>query len=298
MRRATPHDRTALSPRTALSLPIALSPYSKPGRPKPNGLPIRLYRYVRTCVHVGEGVATTLLVFPLVSPARKRALVKRWSGRLLRILAVDAQVQGDIGARGGNVLVVANHISWLDIFVLNSVHPVRFVAKSELARWPIVGAMITGAGTLFIERTKRRDTRRVNHHVAHVLAAGDVVAIFPEGTTTDGTDMLPFKSSLLQPIVEAAGHVQPVAIRYRAPDGTQSVAPAYVGDTSFAQSFWEVCGARALTVQLIATAALPAREGHRRTLAREAENAIRTVLSAPDDAMAPGIPAGLRGEHP
>jgi 1-acyl-sn-glycerol-3-phosphate acyltransferase len=159
-----------------------------------NATPVRLYRYVRTCVHVGSGVATTLLVFPLVSPARKRWLVKRWSRRLLRILAVEARLHGDIGARGGNVLIVANHISWLDIFVLNSVHPVRFVAKSELARWPVIGAMIRGAGTLFIERTQRRDTRRVNHRVAAVLAAGDVVAIFPEGTTTDGVDMLPFKS--------------------------------------------------------------------------------------------------------
>src|SRR5450631_3116401 len=177
-----------------------MTPNQAPVQQKPNWLPIRIYRYVRTCVHVGEGVVTTLFVFPLVSSARKRALVKRWSQRLLRILVVEARLHGDIGARGGNVLIVANHISWLDIFVLNSVHPVRFVAKSELARWPIVGAMINGAGTLFIERTQRRDTRRVNHHVARVLASGDVVAIFPEGTTTDGLDMLPFKSSLLQPI--------------------------------------------------------------------------------------------------
>jgi 1-acyl-sn-glycerol-3-phosphate acyltransferase len=261
-----------------------------------NSPPVRLYRYVRTCVHVGAGVATTVFVFPLVSPARKRALVKRWSKRLLRILAVEARVQGELGARGGNVLIVANHISWLDIFVLNSVHPVRFVAKSELARWPVVGAMIRGAGTLFIERTKRRDTRRVNHRVAEVLASGDVVAIFPEGTTTDGIEMLPFKSSLLQPIVEAAGYVQPVAIRYRAPDGTPSVAPAYVGETSFAESFWEVCGARALTVELIVTEALPAREGHRRHLARDAESSIRTVLAAPDDATEPALPSGRPGK--
>jgi 1-acyl-sn-glycerol-3-phosphate acyltransferase len=259
-----------------------------------NSGPLRVYRYVRTCVHVGAGVSTTLFVFPLVSPTVKRALVKRWSRRLLRILAVEARVHGEIAARGGNVLVVANHISWLDIFVLNSVHPVRFVAKSELARWPVVGAMIRGAGTLFIERTKRRDTRRVNHHVAAVLASGDVVAIFPEGTTTDGLGLLPFKSSLLQPIVEAQGHVQPVAIRYRAPDGTLSVAPAYVGETTFAESFWQVCGVRALTVELIATTALPARDGHRRALARDAERAIRTVLAAPDAATAPGTP----GRHP
>jgi 1-acyl-sn-glycerol-3-phosphate acyltransferase len=251
-----------------------------------NRAPVRVYRYVRTCVHVGAGVATTLFVFPLVSPMRKRALVKRWSKRLLRILAVDTRLHGTLSPRGGNVLVVANHISWLDIFVLNSVHPVRFVAKSELADWPIIGAMIRGAGTLFIERTKRRDTHRVNHRVAEVLAGGDVVAIFPEGTTTDGIGMLPFKSSLLQPIVEAKGHVQPVAIRYRAPDGSLSVAPAYVGDTSFAESFWQVCGVRALTVELIATTALPAHAGHRRQLARDAERSIRRVLAAPGAATA------------
>ena len=113
------------------------------------------------------------------------------------------------------MLVVANHISWLDIFVLNAHHPVRFVAKAEIAKWPVVSRMIRGAGTVFIERERRRDTHRVNHQMAHVLANGDVVAIFPEGTTTYGTDVLPFKSSLLQPIVEAEGHVQPVAIRYR-----------------------------------------------------------------------------------
>jgi 1-acyl-sn-glycerol-3-phosphate acyltransferase len=266
-----------------------------PTHHKPLPSAVRLYRYVRTCVHLGAGVATTLFVFPLVSSARKRALVKRWSRGLLRILAVRTRVHGDLRARGGNVLIVANHISWLDIFVLNSVHPVRFVAKSELARWPIVGALSRGAGTLFIERTKRRDTHRVNHHVAEVLARGDVVAIFPEGTTTDGRDMLSFKSSLLQPIVEAAGHVQPVAIRYRAPDGTLSVAPAYVGDTTFAQSFWHVCGVRALTVDLIATAPLPAREGHRRELARAAERSIRTALAAPDALMEPASRAGHRG---
>ena len=133
--------------------------------------------------------------------------------------------------------------------------------------------------------------------MARVLAGGDVVAIFPEGTTTDGTDLLPFKSSLLQPIVEAAGHVQPVAIRYRGPDGELSVAPAYVGETTFAESFWNVCGARALTVELIATAALPARAGHRRQLARVAEDFIRTALAAPDDATEPATPAGRRDGH-
>jgi 1-acyl-sn-glycerol-3-phosphate acyltransferase len=248
-------------------------------RRRGNPLPVTCYRWTRTCVHVLAGVATTMVVFPLVSETRKRRLVKRWSARLLRILKVEARVDGELAAPGGNVLVVANHISWLDIFVLNAHHPVRFVAKAELAKWPVVSRMIRGAGTVFIERERRRDTHRVNHQMARVLGGGDVVAIFPEGTTTYGTEVLPFKSSLLQPIVEAEGHVQPVAIRYRTLDGEIAMAPTYVGDTSFAASFWAVCGERRLTVELTARPALPARAKHRRELARAAEASIRRALA-------------------
>ena len=237
------------------------------------------------------GVATTMFVFPLVSDTRKRRLVKRWSARLLRILKVQARIDGELATAAGNVLVVANHISWLDIFVLNAHHPVRFVAKAELARWPVVSRMIRGAGTVFIERGRRRDTHRVNQKMARVLADGDVVAIFPEGTTTHGGDVLPFKSSLLQPIVDAAGHVQPVAIRYRAANGEHSIVPAYVGDLSFLRSFWRVTGARSLVVDLHASPALAARAAHRRDLARSAEDAIRAALAQPAAGTAPGTPA-------
>jgi len=93
-------------------------------------------------VHVIEGVATTSLVFPFAAPARRRALVQRWSARLLNMLGVDCRVHGRLGVDGGNVLIVANHVSWLDIFVLNAICPVRFVAKAELARWPLVGNLV------------------------------------------------------------------------------------------------------------------------------------------------------------
>ena len=125
-------------------------------------LPVRCWRWTRTCVHVLEGVATTLVVFPLVGEPRRRALVRHWSRRLLAILAVEARVAGDLAAHRGNVLVVANHVSWLDIFVLNAHRPVRFVAKAEIAKWPFVSQLVRGAGTVFIERERRRDTHRVN----------------------------------------------------------------------------------------------------------------------------------------
>ena len=244
-----------------------------------NSFPVQLYRALRTCVHVLHAIALTALVFPWLDSSARRARVKRWSVRLLEILAVSIVVRGDLDLREGNVLVVANHVSWLDIFVLNAIHPVRFVAKAELGRWPIAGAMVRSAGTLLIERAKRHDTQRVNHYIAEVLAAGDVVAIFPESTTSDGATTLPFKSSLLQPIVEAAGRVAPVAIRYQGRDSTRSLAPAYVGDLTFMASVWRVCGEESLFVTLDAPPAIEAGGRHRRELARMAETIIQTALA-------------------
>lgn len=254
----------------------------------------RAWRATRVTLHGAQGLGTTLCVFPFVSVARKRTLIKRWCARLLALLNVQARVQGALQADGGNLLIVANHVSWLDIFVLNAQQPARFVAKSELARWPLAGRLIRGAGTIFVERERRRDTRRVNHHAAQALASGDVVAVFPEGTTTDGTTLLRFHASLLQPIVESHGRVQPVTLRYRDARGAPSTAPAY-GDETFASSFWRVCGERGLVVDVIASTPIHARQLHRRDLARQAEGVIRTALALPADATAPGTPAAPAG---
>jgi 1-acyl-sn-glycerol-3-phosphate acyltransferase len=256
---------------------------------QPTPLPLRVARSVRVTAHVFAGLATTLVVFPFVAPPRRQALTRRWSQRLLRMLRIEARIHGlpESGLEG-NVLIVANHISWLDIFVLNSVQPARFVAKAELARWPVVGRLITGAGTLYIERERRRDTRQVNHRAAEALARGDVIAIFPEGTTTDGRTVLPFHGSLLQPIVDAAGRVQPIALRYRDAAGEHSDAPAYVGETTFLQSLWRVLGERTLVVEMHLAPPLHAHARHRRELSRAAEAAIRTALASPGSGSAPG----------
>ncbi len=258
-------------------------------------LPIRAWRAARVSAHVLGGIATQSIVFPRVTRERRRAITRRWCEKLLRLMNVEARVHGAFDARRGNVLIVANHISWLDIFVLNAQQPSRFVAKSELAAWPVVGRLIRGSGTLFIERARRRDTERVNRKAAEALRSGDALVVFPEGTTTDGSTVLKFHGSLLQPIVDADGDVLPVAIRYHDGDGERSLAPEYAGDTSFAASFWRVCGERRLAVELIAAPALPAGAAHRRELARAAENAIRTALAARDGATAPGRPGGRAG---
>jgi 1-acyl-sn-glycerol-3-phosphate acyltransferase len=248
-----------------------------PGERTP--LPLRLYRYVRVSLHVFQGVGSTALVFPLIALPKRRSMIRRWSAKLLKLMRIDAKVSG-LPAAGlpGNLLIVANHISGLDIFVLNTVEPGRFIAKSELRKWPLVGTMIAGCGTLFLDRASRRDAHRINGRARDVLAAGDTITIFPEGTTTDGTTLLPFHGSLLQPVVDAQGHVQSIAIRYCHADGTHSDAPAYVGETSFMASFWRVLGVRNLVVELTLPPPLPAAGRHRRELSQEAEDAIRAAL--------------------
>ncbi len=238
----------------------------------------RLWRATRVSLHLVAGLWTTVVVFPFAQPEGRRKRIRSWSARLLRLLDVEARVSGALDIGEGNVLIVANHISWLDIFVLNAHRPARFVAKSELARWPLAGRMFRNVGTIFVVRERRRDTRRVNDDAARALVGGDVVAVFPEGTTTDGGSVLRFRTALLQPIVESRGRVQPVAIRYQSAHGMRSTAPAYVGDESFITSFWRVCGERRLVAELIATPLIAAERVHRRELARLSESAIQTAL--------------------
>jgi 1-acyl-sn-glycerol-3-phosphate acyltransferase len=241
-------------------------------------------------VHVLQGVATTLFVFPLVSDAGRRTLVKRWSIRLLRILRVDVRIDGDIGVHRGNVMVVANHISWLAIFVISAAHPVRFVAKAEIAKWPVLAQMARGAGTVFIERQRPRDVLNVNHKMAQLLAQA-MSSRFPEGTPRSAWRAAAVwarccSRSSRRKVMSAGGHSIPDA-------GRRSLrAPAYVGDTSFVESFWCVCGERALTVELVARPALPARDRHRRDLARLAEASIRPALVGLASAREPDTDSG------
>ena len=226
-----------------------------------------------------------LFAFPALDQAARNAHIRRWSRRLLRVARVELRMTGALAHP--NVQVVANHVSWLDVFALHAVGPVRFVAKSEIARWPLAGRLVRGVGTLFVERARRRDAHRVNREVTGALAAGDIVAVFPEGTVTDGSRVLPFKSSLLQAVVDAGGSVQPVAIAYRTPAGERARAVAY-DDVSFLRSVWRIAGAPGVVADLVALPPIATRGRHRRDVAREAEAAIRAALASRASGSGPG----------
>ncbi len=137
-------------------------------------------------------------------------------------------------------MLVANHISWADIHALNSVVPLRFIAKSEIKAWPIFGYLATKANALFIDRTKRHDAARIVEATAQSLANGDNLCLFPEGTTTDGTEIKPFKSSLIQAAIHANAIIYPVAIRYPRLDGGINTKVAYAGETTLTESMQQV----------------------------------------------------------
>ncbi|HYE38348.1 MAG TPA: 1-acyl-sn-glycerol-3-phosphate acyltransferase [Ramlibacter sp.] len=199
---------------------------------------LALWRILRTLVHAIAGWLTIRLLFPRWSVQRREATVQAWAQRMLRILGIPLHVQGHAPAQGP-VLLVANHLSWLDILVLHAARHCRFVAKADVRHWPLVGTLATGGGTLYIEREKRRDAMRVVHHMAESLRAGEIVAVFPEGTTGDGQALLPFHANLLQAAISTAAPVQPVALRYL-DRRTQrdSAGPLYLGDDTLVGSLW------------------------------------------------------------
>ena len=234
-------------------------------------------RLVRVVVHVLHGLLIVLLRFSRLDAAARRERVLWWSRKLLTVCGIELIVDG--APRPGAKLVVDNHVSWLDIVALNAVSPARFVSKSEVQGWPLLNRLVSAADTLYIERERRRDALRVVHQVADALKAGDTVAVFPEGTTSDGTALLPFHANILQAAIATETPVQPVALRYSDARHAVSPAVAYVGDTSLVQSLWWVASARSLRVRVSFLAAQGTRHAERRALAERLSQQISDHLA-------------------
>ncbi len=239
---------------------------------------VGVFRAVRVLLHIVYALMIAV-IFPCFGPVLRRRIQQRWSVELLDILNVriDISAASPMHALHSGILVT-NHISWLDVFVLSAVSPTRFVAKSEVRKWPLIGWLCARTQTLFIERGRARDAARINKQVLELLQAGDSLAVFPEGTTTDGKRLAAFHASLLQPAVDAHAQVHPVAIRYQDPQGAHSIAAAYIDDVSFGASLWNIVCCPSLHVCLVATPSFNASGSDRRTLARKAGQQISDAL--------------------
>src|SRR3954467_8707029 len=161
-----------------------------------------IWRFLRALLHALAGWFTILVLFPRMDTQAQQARVQAWAHRMLQLLGIQLRLHGKPPLHGP-LLLAANHISWLDILVMHAARHCRFVSKSEVRGWPLVGTLATGGGTLYIERASRRDAMRVVHQMAASLQDGDIVAVFPEGTTSDGAGVLPFHANLLQAALSA-----------------------------------------------------------------------------------------------
>jgi 1-acyl-sn-glycerol-3-phosphate acyltransferase len=224
------------------------------------------------------------LIAPWLGAARRQRLVGRLSGGVLAVMGVRLETRG--AAATGPVLVVANHVSWLDVQVLNAVRSLRFVAKSETRRWPICGGIAAGFDTIFLERGNVRDAARVKARVASALAAGQSVAVFPEGTTTDGRSLGRFYAALFEAAIEAGVPVQPIALRYPRADGAANPAAAFVDDMTFLESLLLVAREPRLVARLTFAPAIDTSTRCRRRLAAQARRAIAEALDLPAVAAA------------
>ncbi len=250
---------------------------------------LRLYRLARLALHLFRGLAIAALLFPRMPESARRREMLRWSRKLLSILSVTLREEGVPERLPQRCMLALNHISWIDIFVIDARFPATFIAKSEVRAWPLVGWLSTLVGTLYIERGKRSAARHARQAIVAELERGTLVAVCPEGTTTFGRSLEPFHAALFQPAIDAGATVQPVALRYLDPAGRHTDAAGYVGETSLLASVWTIVSTRRMVARLSFLAQLPAGDQTRRALAEMAEAAIAESLDVPaPHSAAPG----------
>jgi len=233
--------------------------------------------FLRVMLHLVQGLCTSAFIFPFISTAGRDRRIKQWSAALLGILQVEVDIRNEAGANT-QALIVSNHISWLDIFVINSLQPCRFVAKADIRSWPALGWLCEKSGTIFIARGKQREVRRVYEGLVTSIRAGERIAFFPEGTTAAQGTLLPFHPNLFEAAIEAGVPVQPYALRYLDEQGNLHAAADFIGDMTFVDSMLLIMKTRKMTAQLILLPTIETTGAHRRDLSLQARQAIADKL--------------------
>lgn len=212
-------------------------------------------------------------------------LTRSWGRTMVRLLNIRCTLITTSNAnRPAPCFALCNHISYLDIIVVASAFPSLFVAKSDVARWPLLGLMAKAGGTIFVNRVSLRGGIHSAKDIVKALASGSSVTLFPEGTSTNGTTVLPFKPSIFTAVIEAQAPIQPVTIRYTAVDGDpvselNRDAVSWHGSMEFFPHFWNVLNLRSIDVRLIVHDRIPFSSGSTpRGLAEQTGEIVRSGL--------------------
>ena len=246
----------------------------------------------RVALHIVVALVVIAFGYPFFGAPRRDRLLGWWSRRVLAICGVTVRIivcpddtsgEAAICHSAEGAMLVMNHISWIDIYVVHTLRPAHFVAKAEIAAWPVIGYLTARTGTVFIERGKRRAVHDANRRVAEILVAGGFVAVFPEGTTTDGASLLPFHANLIQPAIDSHVPLAPVALRYVTREGARTRATAYIGDTNLFESMLAIMRNAPIVAELHLLPAIDVTKLTRHEAARAARAAIAATLGLPPE---------------
>jgi lyso-ornithine lipid O-acyltransferase len=199
----------------------------------PASLPKRIFRVIVRGCGLLWGIAGCLAEYLLrrlggrLSEKTRIEVLHRWSRKILPRMGIHVEVASSPAVAG---LIASNHLSYLDIVVYSAIAPCAFIAKREVRAWPGVGWIATLAGTIYVDRSRRSETHAIQPEIQSALAAGLRLFLFPEGTSSDGSRVLPFHSSLFQPAVDLQVPVSAACIEYAIPDGIAATEACYFGD--------------------------------------------------------------------
>ncbi len=220
-------------------------------------------------------------LLPPVRAKRLRDAIKvRWLRSFSRILNIKVTQYGSVAPPPA--LIVSNHVSWLDIIVLGQFAPGCFAAKSDIASWPVIGYLSRQAGTIFIRRGDKKQILQTTEMMAWQLRQQGNILVFPEGTTTDGKEVLDFHASLFQPALLSKAIIQPTAIRYL--HAAKETAP-FIGDDDFVAHLFKMLAIKSIEVRLDFLPVIESATITRNTACREARNQIVMALAADDLAV-------------
>jgi 1-acyl-sn-glycerol-3-phosphate acyltransferase len=237
----------------------------------------RIFTILQIIFHILKGCLILLLVFPWLKAEQRHQSIRYWCKRLLDIFNMRLSVMGGERLEDAHYLMASNHISWIDIHVINAFKPHYFVAKSEVASWPIFGWMAKQLGTLFIERGKSNSIHKMVQEVAGQLNQ-KAICIFPEGTSTDGEQVAPFKSNLFEAAIVANAPVYTLAIQYfDVRTGHKTTAPAFIGEMGLLDSIWNLICSPPICAQISISEKLPALK-ERKALAELSQSLITAQL--------------------
>jgi 1-acyl-sn-glycerol-3-phosphate acyltransferase len=227
-----------------------------------------------------EAAIVSKFIFRFNSASWKDNYVQSWSRKVLKTFGISIKLVNaeNLSIKSG-FCIVSNHISWIDIQVIESIIHCRFISTSEVFSWPVIGKMADAAGSLFIDLDNpRTGTKKIVDQMVPLLRAGERICFFPEATSTDGIHILPFKSNLFQSSISSGTPVVPVAIRYLDASNKVSTAPGFFGDMTLIQCMKNIFDNGPLTAEVIVLPAAPV-YANKKELSEYSFNQINNTLS-------------------